>query len=49
MKAKIIHGENKNKIGTVKSVLWGANLAIIELSDGKEIAVKPVDINVIDD
>lgn len=44
MKVKIICGENKNKTGTVKSILWGANLAIIELDGGEELAVNPMNI-----
>lgn len=49
MKAKIIYGENKGQTGTLTSMLWAANLAIIELEDGREIAVNPMDILVIED
>lgn len=49
MRAKVINGKNKGKTGTVVSMLWGANRAIIKLASGKEIAVKPSDIRVLEE
>ena len=49
MKAKVIYGEHRGKTGTVTNMLWAANLAIIELKSGQEIAVKPTDILVIEE
>lgn len=49
MKAKVIYGEHKGKTGTVTNMLLAANLAIIELKSGQEIAVKPADILVIEE
>ena len=49
MQAKVINGKNKGKIGTVVSMLWGANRAIVKLASGKEIAVKPSDIKALEE
>ena len=49
MRAKVINGKNKGKTGTVVSMLWGANRAIVKLASGKEIAVKPSDIKVLEE
>lgn len=49
MRAKVINGKNKGKTGTVVSMLWGANRAIIKLASGKEIAVNPSDIRVLEE
>ena len=49
MRAKVINGENKEKKGTVVSMLWGANRAIVKLASGKEIAVKPSDIKALEE
>ena len=49
MRAKVINGKNKGKTGTVVSMLWGANRAIVKLASGKGIAVKPSDIKVLEE
>ena len=36
MKVKIICGKNKTKTGTLKSMLWGANIAVVELDNEEE-------------
>ena len=49
MRAKVINGKNKGETGTVVSMLWGANRAIVKLASGKEIAVKPSDIKALEE
>lgn len=48
-KVKVIHGEHKGKVGIVTGMFWGANTALIQMDNGKEIAVKPIEITTISD
>ena len=46
IRAKVIHGEHKGKIGIVTGIFWAANTAIIKTDGGEEISVKPIEIAV---
>lgn len=46
IRAKVIHGEHKGKIGIVTGIFWAANTAIIKTDSGEEISVKPIEIAV---
>ena len=47
IRVKVIHGDYKGKIGTLAGMFWAANVAQIQLDDGKEIVVKPIEITTI--
>ena len=49
MRARVIYGENKGKTGTVVSMLWGANLVVLKLDSGEEVAVKPSEIKILEE
>ena len=46
IRAKVIHGEHKGKIGIVTGIFWAANIAIIKTDSDEEISVKPIEIAV---
>lgn len=47
IKVKVICGKNKDKIGILTGVFWGANVATIKTDNGDEISVKPIEITTI--
>lgn len=47
IRVKITHGKNKDKVGILTGMFWGANVALIRTDDGEEISVKPIEITTI--
>ena len=47
MRVKVIHGEHKDKVGTLTGIFWAANTAQIQLDDGDKITVKLSEITTI--
>ena len=43
IRAKVIHGEHKGKIGIVTGIFWATNTEIIKTDGGEEIYV-PIEI-----
>lgn len=37
IRVKVIHGDHKDKLGTLIGMLWVANVAQVKLDDGEEI------------
>lgn len=47
IRVKVIHGDHKDKVGTLTGMFWAANVAQIQLDDGEEITVKLIEITTI--
>lgn len=47
IRVKVIHGEHKGKEGILGGMFWAANVALINMFDGEEIAVKSIEITTI--